>query len=230
MILGGLDNREARVAINQATARAGKVWIDGAIERLDGVARVFDPATGPCYECTMGENDWKMLEARRSCALLSRGEMEQGKVPTTPTTASIIAGIQVQEAIKYLHGLETIAGQGFVFDGTFHQSYLVSYTRKDDCPAHDADQPVESFPGRSDRHASATCSSESARIWGPKPSSNSAATCWLRCIARLAARTSRSSPRWARSPKPRAAARVAASRELRRCFTRSTAATASFST
>jgi molybdopterin/thiamine biosynthesis adenylyltransferase len=143
VILGGLDNREARVAINQASARAGKVWIDGAIERLDGVARVFDPATGPCYECTMGENDWKMLEARRSCALLSRGEMEQGKVPTTPTTASIVAGIQVQEAIKYLHGLETISGQGFIFDGTFHQSYLVSYTRKLDCPAHDADLPVE---------------------------------------------------------------------------------------
>ena len=147
IILGGLDNREARVAINQATARAGKVWIDGAIERLDGVARVFDPATGPCYECTMGENDWKMLEARRSCALLSRGEMEQGKVPTTPTTASIVAGIQVQEAVKYLHGLDVIAGQGFVFDGTHHQSYLVRYTRKDDCPAHDADESVEPLPG-----------------------------------------------------------------------------------
>jgi adenylyltransferase/sulfurtransferase len=135
------------VAINQASARAGKVWIDGAIERLDGVARVFDPATGPCYECTMGENDWKLLEARRSCALLSRGEMEQGKVPTTPTTASIIAGIQVQEAVKYLHGLDTIAGQGFVFDGTHHQSYLVRYTRKDDCPAHEADEPVELLTG-----------------------------------------------------------------------------------
>ncbi len=148
VILGGLDNREARVAINQATARAGKVWIDGAIERLDGVARVFDPATGPCYECTMGENDWKMLEARRSCALLSRGEMEQGKVPTTPTTASIVAGIQVQEAVKYLHGLDVIAGQGFVFDGTHHQSYLVRYTRKEDCPAHEADESVEPLPGR----------------------------------------------------------------------------------
>jgi adenylyltransferase/sulfurtransferase len=143
VILGGLDNREARVAINQAAARAGKVWIDGAIERLDGVVRVFDPATGPCYECTMGENDWKMLEARRSCALLSRDEMELGKVPTTPTTASVIAGIQVQEAIKYLHGLDGITGQGFVFDGTFHQSYLVTYTRKPDCPSHEVDEPVE---------------------------------------------------------------------------------------
>jgi molybdopterin/thiamine biosynthesis adenylyltransferase len=148
VILGGLDNREARVAINLATARAGKVWIDGAIERLEGVARVFDPATGPCYECTMGENDWKMLEARRSCALLTRGEMELGKVPTTPTTASIIAGVQVQEAIKYLHGLETIAGRGFHFDGTHHQSYMINYMRKPDCPAHDADRPVEVLPWR----------------------------------------------------------------------------------
>lgn len=142
VILGGLDNREARVAINQAAARVGKPWIDGAIERLDGVARVFDPAIGPCYECTMSEVDWKMLEARRSCALLSREEMEQGKVPTTPTTSSIIAGIQAHEAVKMIHGLDTLSGQGFVFDGNWHQSYLVNYTRLEDCPAHDSYEPI----------------------------------------------------------------------------------------
>jgi adenylyltransferase/sulfurtransferase len=142
VILGGLDNREARVAINLAAARMGKIWIDGAIERLDGVARVFDPAVGPCYECTMSELDRKMLEARRSCALLTRDEMEQGKVPTTPTTASIIAGIQCQEAVKLLHGLDTLSGRGFVFDGTNHQSYVVSYSQKDDCPAHDPYEPI----------------------------------------------------------------------------------------
>lgn len=143
VVLGGLDNREARVAINQSAARAGKAWIDGAIERLDGVARVFNPATGPCYECTMSEVDWKMLEARRTCALLTRDEMEQGKVPTTPTTASVIAGIQSQEAVKMLHGMDTLDGQGFVFDGTHHQSYLVNYTKLADCPCHEADEPVE---------------------------------------------------------------------------------------
>ncbi|HKD37321.1 MAG TPA: ThiF family adenylyltransferase, partial [Pirellulales bacterium] len=141
-IIGGLDNREARVAINQAAARMGKIWIDGAIERLDGVARVFDPATGPCYECTMGEADWKMLEARRSCALLRREEMEQGKVPTTPTTASVIAGIQCQEAVKLLHGFDVIAGRGFVFDGMHHESYVVSYPRKNDCMAHESYEPI----------------------------------------------------------------------------------------
>src|SRR5262245_48425907 len=148
VLLGGLDNREARVAINRAAARAGKPWIDGAIERLDGVARVFDPARGPCYECTMNEVDWKMLEARRSCALLTREQMEQGKVPTTPTTASVIAGIQCQEAVKLLHGLDVLAGQGFVFEGLHHQSYLVTYSRKLDCPSHEADDPVEVLPWR----------------------------------------------------------------------------------
>jgi molybdopterin/thiamine biosynthesis adenylyltransferase len=150
VILGGLDNREARVAINRAAARAGRVWIDGAIERLDGVARVFDPAIGPCYECTMSDIDWKMLEARRSCALLTRDEMEHGKVPTTPTTASVVAGIQIQEAIKLLHGLPTLSGQGFVFDGLHHQSYTVTYSRLADCPSHEADEPVVSLPWRTD--------------------------------------------------------------------------------
>jgi molybdopterin/thiamine biosynthesis adenylyltransferase len=148
VVLAALDNREARVAINRAAARAGKIWIDGAIERLDGVARVFDPACGPCYECTMNDVDWKMLEARRSCALLSRAELAQGKIPTTPTTASIIAGIQCQETVKLLHGLNTLSGQGFVFDGMSHESYVVAYTRKDDCPSHDPDGAAEPLPWR----------------------------------------------------------------------------------
>lgn len=147
VVIGALDNREARVAINQAAAKVGKPWIDGAIERLDGVARVFDPATGPCYECTMSEVDWKMLAARRSCALLSRDEMEMGRVPTTPTTASVIAGIQVQEAVKMLHGLPTISGRGFVFEGMNHQSYMVDYSRLEDCPSHDSMTNVETLPG-----------------------------------------------------------------------------------
>jgi len=146
VILAGLDNREARVAINQAAAKFGKPWIDGAIERLDGVARVFDTATGPSSDCTLSDVDRKMLEARRSCALLSRDELEEGKVPTTPTTSSVIAGIQVQEALKLLHGLDTISGQGFVFDGTSHQSYVVTYSRLIDCPSHDAIGSVESLP------------------------------------------------------------------------------------
>jgi adenylyltransferase/sulfurtransferase len=137
VILGGLDNREARVAINSSSLFAGKPWIDGAIEVLSGVASVFAPGQGACYECTMSERDWKILETRRSCALLSRSELQEGKVPTTPTTASLIAGFQVQEAVKILHGLEALAGKGFVFNGLTGEAYTIQYTRKPDCGAHE---------------------------------------------------------------------------------------------
>jgi sulfur-carrier protein adenylyltransferase/sulfurtransferase len=142
VILGGLDNREARLAVNRAAWQSDTPWIDGAIERLQGLARVFLPPDGPCYECTMGEADWKMLEMRRSCALLKREEMEGGKIPTTPTAGSIIAGVQCQEALKMLHNQPTMAGSGFVFDGQNYDSHMVGYQRNEECMSHDTFTPV----------------------------------------------------------------------------------------
>ena len=136
IVIGGLDNREARLSINRNCWRLNKPWIDGAIEQISGVARVFVP-DGPCYECTMSEMDWKLLNRRRSCNLLTREEMQGGKTPTTPTISSVIAGVQCQEAVKYLHGMETIAGKGFIFNGVSADSYLVEYQRKDDCYSHE---------------------------------------------------------------------------------------------
>jgi len=63
--------------------------------------------------------------------------MELGKIPTTPTISSIIAGVQCQEAVKFLHGLPTIAGKGWVFNGESSDSYLIEYQRNDDCLSHD---------------------------------------------------------------------------------------------
>jgi adenylyltransferase/sulfurtransferase len=146
LIFGALDNREARVAINGFAWRVGKPWIDGAIEVVQGVARMFVPPEGPCYECTMSELDYRLLSVRRSCALLSRDDLLEGKVPTTPTTASVIAAIQVQEAVKWLHrdrGLPVLAGKGFVFNGLNHDSYVVEYQRRKDCPAHFTFDKVE---------------------------------------------------------------------------------------
>ena len=136
VVIGGLDNREARLSINRNCWKVNRPWIDGAIEAIDGQARVFVP-DGPCYECTMSPTDWKLLQMRRSCNLLSRPEMEQGKTPTTPTVSSIIAGVQCQEAVKLLHGMETIAGGAWVFNGITADSYITKFQRKDDCLSHD---------------------------------------------------------------------------------------------
>jgi hypothetical protein len=136
VIIGGLDNREARLAINRNCWKVNRPWIDGAIEAIDGSARVFVP-DGACYECTMSATDWKLLNQRRSCNLLTRPEMEGGKTPTTPTVSSIIAGVQCQEAVKLLHGMETIAGGAWVFNGVTADSYITKFQRKEDCYSHD---------------------------------------------------------------------------------------------
>ncbi|HEX8341007.1 MAG TPA: ThiF family adenylyltransferase [Tepidisphaeraceae bacterium] len=152
VVMGGLDNREARLAINRQCCRIGRPWIDGAIEVIQGVARVFVPDAAqenPCYECTMSERDWKLLAARRSCNLLTRREMEGGRTPTTPTIASIIAGVQCQELLKLLHGLDTLAGRGFVFAGDSCDSYIVSYQRKPDCSSHDTLGEIVALEGTS---------------------------------------------------------------------------------
>jgi adenylyltransferase/sulfurtransferase len=136
IILAGLDNRVARLWINRCAWKTNRPWIDGAIEGINGVARVFLPGQAPCYECTLGETDWAILDRRMSCNLLLLETTTEGRVPTTPTISSIIAGIQVQEAVKLLHGMPTLASKGYIFEGLHHTSYVVNYTENPDCLSH----------------------------------------------------------------------------------------------
>ena len=146
LILAGLDNREARLWINRAAWKVGRPWIDGAIEGINGVARVFMPGQPPCYECTLGETDWAILNRRMSCNLLLHEANPQGRTPTTPTISSIIGGIQAQEAVKTLHGLPTLAGKGYVFEGLHHSSYVTAYTENPDCMSHDTLETIIDLP------------------------------------------------------------------------------------
>lgn len=144
VVVGALDNREARLYCNRLAARAGRSWVDGAIEALSGVARVFTPPES-CYECTLSETDWEVLAHRQSCRLLSRDQMEGGKVPTTATTSSIVAGIEAQEVVKLLHGLgpgvQPLTG-AIVFDGANNDAYPLTYAPREDCLAHNRFDPI----------------------------------------------------------------------------------------
>jgi adenylyltransferase/sulfurtransferase len=142
IVVGALDNREARVFVNAACARLGRPWIDGGIEVLTGIVRGFSPPTTACYECTMSKVDWDLLNKRRSCSLLARRALAQRGTPTTPTTASIIGAMQVQELVKPLHGLSTLMGRGFVFDGAEHSSYSTRYQISPECGWHETAAPV----------------------------------------------------------------------------------------
>lgn len=146
VVLSGLDGREARLAANRACAFTGRPFIDGAIEGIDGVARTFTAWDGPCYECTMSDKDWELIRHRHSCNLLSRDQMLAGHVPTTSTVSSVIAGLQVQQALKIIHGLDAQPGTGLHFDGLSFEAHRVQYQQVDECFAHDRSQGIERMP------------------------------------------------------------------------------------
>lgn len=145
VVVGALDNREARLFLNSACARLGRPWIDGGIEVMQGIVRGFHPPKTSCYECTMSEVDWRIVNERRSCSMLARRALAHGGVPTTPITASVIGAIQSQEVVKYLHGLPALLGSGFLYEGATHNSYGLSYPIHPDCPWHEDVPPVEAL-------------------------------------------------------------------------------------
>jgi adenylyltransferase/sulfurtransferase len=167
VVVGALDNREARLYCNRLAARAGRSWVDGAIEALSGVARVFSPPDS-CFECTLSEADWQVLAHRQSCRLLSLEEMEDGKVPTTATTSSIVGGIEAQEVMKLLHnrggGVHPLAG-AIVFDGANNDAYPLSYGSREDCLAHHRFDPVSVVDLPPDELAALTAADLSRIAW-----------------------------------------------------------------
>jgi len=136
VIIGCLDNREARLAINRFAYWMGKPWVDGAIQELLGLVRVFVPGEGACYECTLTEQARRDLALRYSCPLLARQNVLMGKVPTTPTIASIIGAMQSQEALKLIHDMDVEAGKVIHYNGLTNHMHTTAYTAREDCESH----------------------------------------------------------------------------------------------
>lgn len=137
-----VDNREARLWINRMCWKVGTPWIDGGIQEINGVVKLFSPPDGPCYECGMTERDYQLIQLRYSCPLLKLEDMQQGKVPTAPTIASIIGGLQAQEALKVIHSMAGESGEAMVFNGVANQFYKTKYPFREDCLSHETYEPI----------------------------------------------------------------------------------------
>lgn len=160
-IIGCLDNREARLSINRFAYRLNKPWVDGAIQELFGLVRVFKPGEGACYECTLTEQARREMSLRYSCPLLARQNILLGKVPTTPTISSIIAGIQSQEALKLIHNLPVEAGKVLRVNGLTNDFHSTAYTPVEDCESHWVYGEIIEL---ADRTAATTTAAEMLRI------------------------------------------------------------------
>ena len=153
VVVGCLDNRWARYTLNRLCMRAGVPWVDGGINALEGVAKVFIPGKN-CYACTLEPSALEDLKRSTSCAVAIKRNIESGRVPTTPVVASIIGAVQAQEAMKLIHKealdsgeLASLCGKMFCYDGASMTVRLVSHEAWDeDCPVHENWSPVVESP------------------------------------------------------------------------------------
>jgi adenylyltransferase/sulfurtransferase len=144
LVIGCLDNREARLWVNRQCWKTSTPWIDAGIQEIQGVVKIFVPPDSACYECAMTERDYQLLNLRYSCPLLPRDQILAGKVPTAPTIASMMAALQVQEALKILHNLPVAAGSAHVYNGVANQFYSTRLPFREDCLSHETyPDPIE---------------------------------------------------------------------------------------
>jgi len=136
-VMGCLDNREARLWVNRCCWKVCTPWVDGGIQVISGVVRTYMPPNDACYECSMSEMDYKLINLKYSCPLLKREDLLQGKTPTAPTVASIVGALQVQEMLKIIHDIPVKGGSGIMLSGETNNFYNTTFQRREDCLSHE---------------------------------------------------------------------------------------------
>lgn len=142
LILGCLDNREARYAINRYCYLLQKPFIDGGLDTLNGSVSFFMAPATACYECTLSQVDRAELQKRISCLKSVDPEIKH-HVPTAPTIASIIAGLQVQLAVRHLHGLQVPAGKRLGMYGLSDVFFDITLEISEECGLHTSVDPLD---------------------------------------------------------------------------------------
>jgi adenylyltransferase/sulfurtransferase len=137
VVIGCLDNREARLWVNRSCWKVNTPWIDGGIQEINGVVKTFQPPDGSCYECAMTETDYRLINLRYSCPLLRQEDLQAGKVPTAPTISSMIGALQTQEALKLIHGMPVASGEALIYNGIANQFYKTRFQHREDCLSHE---------------------------------------------------------------------------------------------
>eukprot|EP01089_Gocevia_fonbrunei_P003193 TRINITY_DN130_c0_g1_i2.p1 TRINITY_DN130_c0_g1~~TRINITY_DN130_c0_g1_i2.p1 ORF type:complete len:282 (+),score=39.48 TRINITY_DN130_c0_g1_i2:62-907(+) len=104
LVLGCVDNFEARVAINRACMEIGAPWMESGVSEnaVSGHIQFIVPGQTACFECcppliVADGIDERTLKREGVCAA------------SLPTTMSIVAAMLVQNALKYLLHFGTVS-------------------------------------------------------------------------------------------------------------------------
>jgi molybdopterin/thiamine biosynthesis adenylyltransferase len=111
VIVCGLDNVLSRIYLSQISRKYSIPMIDGGVVGYRGRVQVYVPPDMPCPLCTYPSAEYgRIAGLRNPCD----GPAEETKVPSLPTTISLVSSIQSQEAAKVIVGY-----QGYLKNGTW---------------------------------------------------------------------------------------------------------------
>ncbi|XP_053570309.1 LOW QUALITY PROTEIN: ubiquitin-like modifier-activating enzyme 5 [Bombina bombina] len=104
LVLSCVDNFEARMAINTACNELGQIWMESGVSEnaVSGHIQLIKPGETACFACApplvvAANIDEKTLKRRGFCAA------------SLPTTMGVVAGILVQNVLKYLLHFGTVS-------------------------------------------------------------------------------------------------------------------------
>lgn len=146
IVFGCLDNVEARLAINRACHIAGVPWVDAGTGELNCHVSVYLPGERGCYECGVSERDFYEARRRYSCDNVRRAMVQSGRVPTVQVASALCAALQVEEAIKVLHGDTSMDGRSTVHVGGSGSFNTYGQPRRAGCMAHVAYPQAQMLP------------------------------------------------------------------------------------
>ena len=135
VVIGCLDNISARLHTNAHAYHHGIPYIDGGTDGMIGKVQVIIPG-GPCLQCAMNRSHYKVVETRFSCTGRSSA-VYIPKMAAEITTTSIVAAMQVREAVKIISGREDMCIKDMAYyDGTSGETFVLEVKKDSSCQNH----------------------------------------------------------------------------------------------
>jgi molybdopterin/thiamine biosynthesis adenylyltransferase len=130
---GCLDNIAARLHLNSHCVFHGIPYVDGATDGMRG--KVQTVLGGPCLQCTMNRTHINVMNERYSCTP-SRYVFVQ-RTAAEITTTSVIAAMQVREALKIVSGRKGLCTCNAVYyNGETGDTETLEADIDPNCPNH----------------------------------------------------------------------------------------------
>jgi molybdopterin/thiamine biosynthesis adenylyltransferase len=147
IVLGCVDNDEARLAINRAARAVGIPWVNAGIYELTGSVTTFSGDAGACFECAVTPDQVADAQSRYdSCEQVRQRYLVEERLPTIQVTSALTSALQVQEALKVLHGEPVNFGVRYVYNGHTHGFHAIQLPYDPHCLAHGRLETIVELP------------------------------------------------------------------------------------